>query len=313
MCDLLGITLKDEKCRISGTNNFLGLTVTFPARVNNYTLTISLTPDKSVKWKRILDNVICDRTISHAVLEWVIGRLWFAQNAVFARFARCMLQPLYAKLYSAPYYMNIHGKTPDTFQFWPDALTMLPPRVISKRVNRPEFILYTDASFENGSGMLGAILFDKTAPLAGGKRVTDSILSSPSTPAMIELFPRTSTIFGLELIAVTMAIYQLRFKLLGKSAVVFVDNNAVLGAIAKGQTAGNPAHGFISSMWMIAATLSMSLWFERAPTGVNIADLPTRFRTPDFPIKNESGYIGLDEWVQFTNRVFPHRSSKRVV
>ena len=102
-----------------------------------------------------------------------------------------------------------------------------------------------------------------------------------------------------------MAIYQLRFKLMGRSVVIFVGNNAVLGAIVKGQTAGNPARGSISSMWMIAATLSMSLWFERVPTGANIADLPTRFQTPDFPVVNETGYTPLEEWVLVRKSCFP--------
>ena len=281
VCDLLGITLKTDKCRISGTNNFLGLTGAFPCRGNKYTLTITLTPGKSLKWKRALDTIVTNR------------RLGFAQSAGSSRFARCMPQPLYAKLYSTPYYLSAHGETLGSSKWRPEALTMLPPRVIPQRVCRPEFILRADASFENGSGMIAAILFDTTAPFQGKRRVIDTALCSPTTPELIELFRKTSTIFGLELIAVTMAIYQFRFKLAGRSAIVFVGKNAALGAIVKAQTADRPARSFISSMWMIAATLSISLWSERAPTGVNIADLPTPYKRPSSTVLREAGFTPI--------------------
>ena len=127
VCFLPGVELKDDKCRVSRKDNFLGLTGISPGRGNNFTLTISLTPGKSLKWKRVLDHNVTHRRVTHAVLESVIGRLGFAQSAVFSRFARCMLQPLYAKLYSLPFYTAVHGKTLGTFKWRPEALSMLPP------------------------------------------------------------------------------------------------------------------------------------------------------------------------------------------
>ena len=151
-----------------------------------------------------------------------------------------MIRPLYDKLYSTPYYINVHGETLDTIKWWSEALATLPPRVISRRVSLPELILYTDASFASGDGVIAAILFGKNAPFQGAQRVIDTALSSPTTPAMVELFRKTSTIFGLELFAVTMALYQLRFKFAGRPAIVFVDNNAVLKRSRRGEHRANP-------------------------------------------------------------------------
>ena len=181
---------------------------------------------------------------------------------------------------------------------------MLPPRVISKRVRFPDFLLYTDASFENGSGMLAGILFDLNNQPDNGERVIDTVISGPTTPQMIALFRQTSTIFGLELLALTMSLYQLRHKLTYRPLIVFVDNYAVLGPIVKGRTAGQPAHSFISGMWMLAATLSISLWFERVPSALNIADLPTRYKIPEYPVLNSSGFIPLNEFLEYANRIF---------
>ena len=302
ICHLLGVTLKEEKCYIGPTNTFLGLSGIFPDRLNNFSLTVALTPEKSLKWKRTLDAIVGARSVSRAALESLIGRLGFAQSGVFSKFARCMLQPLYAKLYSNPFYPNIHGRTLDTFRWWAEAIVLLPPRVIFDRVSKPAFLLYTDASWENNAGMLGAVLFDERGTQS--QRAIDTMLASACTPAMVNLFRQTSTIFGLELTAVALAIFYFRFRLTGQSIIIFIDNNAVLGAIVRGQTNGNPAHSFVSAIWMIACTFSISIWFDRVPSAVNIADLPTRFREPEFPVMNRAEFPSLDEWLEFVNRVF---------
>ena len=132
-----------------------------------------------------------------------------------------MLQPLYAKLYPLPFYTAAHCKTLDTFNRRPEALSMLPHRVISKRVRFPGFLLYADASFENGSVVLAGILFDLNNQPDNGERVIDTVISAPTTPQMIALFRQTSTIFGLELLALAMSLYQLRHKLAYRSLIVF--------------------------------------------------------------------------------------------
>ena len=301
VCALLGVSLNGDKCKIGPSNNFLCLSGTFPTKSNGFSITIALPPEKSLKWKRTLDEIVRTRSVSHAALESLIGRLGFAQSGVFAKFARCMLQPLYAKLYSTPFYPNIHGRTLDTFRWWAEAIVLLPPRVVFDRVYKPSFLLYTDASWENNTGMLGAILFDESD---NAVRTIDTLLASTTTGAMVELFKNTSTIFGLELTAVALALFRFRFRFVGQSIMIFIDNNAVLGAIVRGQTNGNPAHAFVSAIWMIACTFSISIWFDRVPSAVNIADLPTRHREPCYPVLNREDFPALDDWLEYVNRVF---------
>ena len=94
-----------------------------PSRPNDFTLTTPLTPEKSPKWERTIGDIVRSRSASHSSLECIIGRVEFAACAVFSRFARCMLQPLYGKLYSASYYNYIHGKTTDTTKWRAGSLT----------------------------------------------------------------------------------------------------------------------------------------------------------------------------------------------
>ena len=100
---LLWVILKGEKGPIWAPNTFLGLNGIFTNRENKFSLTISLTPDKSLKWNRIPDQIVGERRAAHSVLGSIIGKLGFSQKDVYSLFARRMLQSLYTKLYSFPY------------------------------------------------------------------------------------------------------------------------------------------------------------------------------------------------------------------
>ena len=100
---LFGLELKLGKSAIWPHIVFLGLMASFPNPSSNMTLSLSLSPEKSVRWLALVDLIIADRKIPHTTLESLIGRLSFAQAAVFGRFTRAMLKPLYAKLYDPRY------------------------------------------------------------------------------------------------------------------------------------------------------------------------------------------------------------------
>ena len=60
---------------------------------------------------------------------------------------------------------------------------------------------------------------------------------------MIDLFRKTPTIFGLELLSVAMALYHIRFKLAGRPAIVVAGNNAASGGIVKDKQRADPLMG----------------------------------------------------------------------
>ena len=82
-------------------------------------------------------------------------------------------------------------------------------------------------------------------------------------PRLIPAFSDASTVCGLELTTVTVDIYADRFNLAHRCVAEYVDNNAVLGAGARGQTRGSIAHNMISALWMTVAIFDISLWLGR--------------------------------------------------
>ena len=74
-----------------------------PSLNNRMRLRISSAPGKSLERFQILEEIILGKSASDAVPERVIGRMGFAQADVFSRFARSMMNSLYARFYSPPF------------------------------------------------------------------------------------------------------------------------------------------------------------------------------------------------------------------
>ena len=97
-CSLLGIQLKPGKSEVGSPLTFLGLLGTFQCAANGSRLSISLTPEKCKRWPNLITGYLQEGRISHSFLEKLIGKLLFSQTAVFGKFARTQLRPLYVKL-----------------------------------------------------------------------------------------------------------------------------------------------------------------------------------------------------------------------
>ena len=91
--------MKSDKPRYGGKIIYVGLVGESPTSTNGMWLGISLPAEKAQKRIDIIESHIAAESITFNQLGNVIGKLGFAQTHVFNKFARCMVQPLYRKLY----------------------------------------------------------------------------------------------------------------------------------------------------------------------------------------------------------------------
>ena len=108
----------------------------------------------------------------------------------------------------------------------------------------------------------------------------------------------------MELTAVALAIYEERFNLANRTVTVYIDNNAVSGAIVKSQTSIAIAQNMIGALWLLAANFNISLWFDRVPSLANIADLPTRDKALPFQAGNSGPFKLMEEWIGWDENFF---------
>ena len=150
--------------------------------------------------------------------------------------------------------------------------------------------------------MIGAVLFRGANALSQEECFTDILLPGKAT-CHDRVPEQTSTISGLDLLAVSLSLSHFRQRFTRKSHI-FIDNNAAIGALVQAQAAKNPSHTPVSDIWAIACFFSMSIWSERVPSGVNIADLPKRFGAPSYRALNNEGSHPLNEWLNYANRIY---------
>ena len=298
---LFGLVRKVGKSEIGTFNTFLGLTAYFPHPSNQTSLVISPPMDKAHRWARMIYEILDSKLAPRATLESLIGRISFAQTAVFGRFGRAMIKPLYTKLYSKRYFPMLSPAVERSLRWWAATLLSLEPRLATQTRTLPDWVIYTDAAYE--LGLTGAHIAALFCRITGGPwgRQVDLLLTSAPADKEIAFSHPTSTIFGLELAAVVLAVFYARQRLQGTAVTIYIDNNAALSALINGDSSSIAAYYLIATLWYIAAAFEIAIWFERVESARNIADLPTRNKPLPFPTLEKASSSHLAGVMEFRN------------
>ena len=99
----LGSPMKNTKSLVDTQLTFLGLLGYPPGPQRDIILNIELPQGKIAKWPQIIRDHIANGWITSEHLEKLIGKLPFAQTAVFGRFGHTLLIPLHDRLKERPY------------------------------------------------------------------------------------------------------------------------------------------------------------------------------------------------------------------
>ena len=108
-------------------------------------LAIPHSPDRISKIAGIPTDAIVYRSMSHASLERLIGKLNFASTALCSRFSRAMTHPIYRKL-APPRTPSLRPVTLRNLAWRSITWLATPPSVVSTRSDNLDYIIYTDAS-----------------------------------------------------------------------------------------------------------------------------------------------------------------------
>ena len=278
-CDLMGVELSPKKCSISNINTFLGLRGFFPSRANSFRLSVMLGELKAEKWIAHLQGIIREGRVDHKTLDRLVGRLSFAQTNVFGKFARPLSQELYDKLHANPFDSSCDSHFLSNLSWWLAALKSGISRTISVIPKYPKFIIYTDASWSDKkkSGRIAAILIEQKS------RKVLEVLSSAAPISLVNSFKNSSAIYGLELFALVAATAAWQQLLAHSYVCAYVDNDPSSNGLIRGAAKFEIAHNMILRYWQLAHKRSICVWFERAPSPRNLADLPTRNRSLPIP------------------------------
>ena len=124
-------------------------------------------------------------------------------------------------------------------------------------------------------------------------------LSSESPLALSGLFGNSIAIYGLERFALVAAFEVWHDRLADPQVAAYVDNDPASNGLVKGAAHFGPAHSFILRFWQLVYSRSIAVWFERVPSPLNLADLPTRHKELPLKVENTREFPQIDRLIEY--------------
>jgi microcystin degradation protein MlrC len=87
---------------------------------------------------------------------------------------------------------------------------------------------------------------------------------------------RVTQIFMVELVATVLVLETFRHYLQDATVLLFVDAEAVEGALVKGYSARSDVSLLVGKFWQLAQELNVYIYVDRVPTDANCSDGPSR-------------------------------------
>ena len=167
---------------------------------------------------------------------------------------------------------RVHSHLAEALVHLKDFLVLEKPRRISFDRDQSPAVLFTDGSFEGGRGFCGGVFFRNptSGPEYWGMQVSEQLIKNWAGLGSIHAIAQC------ELLPVLIALRTWSSDIQGRYLLVFVDNNAVLDSLIKGNT------GCLASLELLSLTCACMMrlgcvpWITRVPSSSNIADGPSR-------------------------------------
>jgi hypothetical protein len=258
--------IADPKCDYGSSLVVLGLQFSYKASA------VSIWPaEKSVeKWIAGIWAALGRNTLGPGEASKTVGRLSWANAHAFGRLGRAMLWPIRHQQYARSSNSIIGPHLRIALSWWCQLLIrqigiVWPLQTVARR----HMELFCDA--EGSPPRLAGILFsERGRTLYAYKHDVSRIV--------IEAYRERNDaqIMTLEIMAILVALTTFSNVLCGASVRVWTDNVGGECTLRKGTAKQEDHNLLVFAVWLQAARIGCSLWFERVGTKDNIADQPSR-------------------------------------
>ena len=216
---------------------------------------------------------------------------------VFGKCSRAFTRPLYRWLYSARYSATISSDIAGILRWWIRLLRSLPPRVVRFRPRYLDFIITTGASYREGKGGIAAFLFPRESFLAD--RTATCIAACVGPDYMLKFIGDTLPIFAMGFFIIALAIYEWESVICDKTATLYTEKTGAFGAVLNTGSTATSVDSVDMRLWYLIAQFWISLWLGPVSTDLNIADFPTRDKSPPFASVSYPKFSLLQEAFSF--------------
>jgi hypothetical protein len=209
------------------------------------------------------------------------GKLMFGASQLWGKVGRAFLLAIserqYSKLFD-PAKHFVRGTALElSLKCWLKLIKNGPPREINPLRPAPsDVVLFTDGytpdqrKQETGPSRIGMVMFARyfAVPAQAGGIVPEEFIA--------KWLPRATQIRMVELFATVVALKTFGDYLKGKSVLLFVDSEAVEGALVKGYSSRSDICELVGVFWDTVQSLKCLVYIDRVPTDANCSDGASR-------------------------------------
>ena len=269
-------TSKDKETPFNAVARALGVEISL-ADSRAGIFSVCNTASRKAELAANITSIISDGGTTAKAFESLRGRLLFAENQVFGRLACQHMRALSAACRNQGF-VSISDDLRAALVYLRDRIVLGDARVVSA-AHRNCMHLYTDASFENGRGGLGAVLYNSDGLLLRwfAETLDQEMISS------LNVEGKKGFIYELEALAAVRGVLDLCTKLVHTDLVLFLDNDAALRALIKSNSSSPVLQALLLRLNEFEMAHDVNIWFERIASASNPADAPSRDDTSHLP------------------------------
>jgi hypothetical protein len=202
----------------------------------------------------------------------------FAATQLWGKLGRAYMLALSERQYTRTYRENLDHALTLTLKAWLKILDKSPRRALRPgQSEATDFVIFTDGYHpdkrknETGEAQIGGLIFE-----AGGPRQPEYFSEQVKGGLMNAWIKRENQIVMVELFAPVVAVHLFEERLKDKKLLIFVDSEAVEGALVKGYSSRSDLSELTGKFWEQMARINCTVYIDRVSTDSNPADGPSR-------------------------------------
>ena len=241
---------------------------------------LEIKADRKTDLLEEIDSILCSDSLEPGLAGKLKGKLMFGASQLWGKIGRAFLRVVSERQYARFPCSDRFALDPplkEALNQWRKLIKAGPPRPIDFRVDKKaDIVIFTDGftpdprSNDRKPDRIGAVMFDR--------RLLEPVQFTSIVPDQVKKkwLQRKTQIVPVEMVAPIVALVTFADRLKGKDLLLFIDSEAVEGALVKGYSSKEDLCTLVSVFWDLVFELQITVFIDRVATDANPADWPSR-------------------------------------
>ena len=232
---------------------------------------VRILPQRKTDLVNLCRNILKAGCLPPGAAASLPGKLYFAASSAYGKVGRAALQPIIQRQERPGSSYRLQPSLIKALCFFITLLNNMPDREVRLSSDSfPPLIVWSDASWEQGVGWLGFVVYD---PERGRFMHADSHIPEH----ILEMFVRNKQKIGqCEILAAIAVYFSLPDLCRDRQVIHWIDNTSAISCLVHGYSGKADSALLVNAFNMYNAGLKARVHYEYVESAANVADLPSR-------------------------------------